>query len=245
MIHPTQLIRRASALLFAAVALIGTVAVSAQTVFLVTGLSGSVAGAPTSVAANGPALYNITGLTSNNITALTFGNGFTMTATGPTGGAFDNSFIYGGTISGSSIAAATAMPISYNFTLAKGMVGIPGDATWVLKFADSVNTSNQQIATGTLSAASATFTGSGNYNFTSGVSSGATFLATIQVTYTGNLAMEAPLVTGTMTNTGFGGEGITLNATAIPEPSTYAAIAGAAMLGFAVWSRRRRSTTVA
>jgi len=245
MIHPTQLIRRATALLFVAAALGGTVAVSAQTVFLVTGLSGSVAGAPTNVAANGPPLYNITGPTSNNVTALTFGNGFTMMAAGPTGGLFDNSFIFGGTISGSSIAAATAMPISYNFSLAKGMVGIPGNATWVLSFADSVNTSNQQIATGTLSAASATFTGSGNYNFTSGVSAGATFLATIQVSYMGNLAMEAPLVTGAMTNTGFGGEGITLNASAIPEPSTYAAIAGAAMLGFAVWRRRRRSATVA
>ncbi|MBI4622829.1 MAG: DUF4082 domain-containing protein [Verrucomicrobia bacterium] len=33
--------------------------------------------------------------------------------------------------------------------------------------------------------------------------------------------------------------------TAIPEPSTYAAIAGAAMLGLAVWRRRRRPTTAA
>lgn len=31
---------------------------------------------------------------------------------------------------------------------------------------------------------------------------------------------------------------------AVPEPSTYAAIAGAAMLGFAVWQRRRRQTPV-
>lgn len=120
------------------------------------------------------------------------------------------------------------------------MVGIPGDVTWVLWFSDSVNTSSQQIATGTLSAASATFTGSGNYTFTSGVSSGATFLATIQATYSGNLAMEAPLVTGTMLNTGFGQQGITLNASAIPEPSTYAALAGALALGV-VMLRRRRS----
>lgn len=32
-------------------------------------------------------------------------------------------------------------------------------------------------------------------------------------------------------------------ASAIPEPSTYAAIAGAAMLGLAVWQRRRRQTS--
>ncbi len=34
-------------------------------------------------------------------------------------------------------------------------------------------------------------------------------------------------------------------ASAIPEPSTYAAIAGAAMLGLAVWQRRRRTSPVA
>jgi len=36
-----------------------------------------------------------------------------------------------------------------------------------------------------------------------------------------------------------------LTISAIPEPSTYAAIAGAAMLGLAVWHRRRRSTSTA
>lgn len=34
----------------------------------------------------------------------------------------------------------------------------------------------------------------------------------------------------------------TFTASAIPEPSTYAAIAGAAMLGFAIWRRRRAMT---
>jgi hypothetical protein len=233
-------------LLFAAVALTGTVAVSAQTTFLANGISGSVAGVSTNVAATGPSLYNITGPTTNNITALTFGNSFSMTNTSVTGGAYDNSFIIGGAISGSSIAASTALPISYDFTLAKNhALAIPGNVTWFLNFSDSVNTSAQQIATGTFSADSATFTGSGNYSFTSGVSSGATFLATLRVTYFGNNAALFPVVTGTMTNTGYGGGDITLNATAIPEPSTYAAIAGAVMLGFAVWSRRRRSATVA
>lgn len=233
--------RRATALLVTSVALFGVVRVNAQTVFLMNNISAAVAGAPTNISAtNSDPAYNNAGPTSNNITALTFGSGFSMLATGPTGGAFDNSFKFTGSISGSSIAAATLMPISYDFTLGKSMVGIPGDVTWVLWFSDSVNTSSQQIATGTLSAASATFTGSGNYTFTSGVSSGATFLATIQATYSGNLAMEAPLVTGTMLNTGFGQQGITLNVSAIPEPSTYAALAGALALGV-VMLRRRRS----
>jgi hypothetical protein len=38
---------------------------------------------------------------------------------------------------------------------------------------------------------------------------------------------------------------IQATASAIPEPSTYAAIAGAAMLGLAVWQRRRRANPVA
>lgn len=37
---------------------------------------------------------------------------------------------------------------------------------------------------------------------------------------------------------------LTISASAIPEPSTYAAIAGAAMLGLAVWQRRRKSALV-
>jgi hypothetical protein len=36
-----------------------------------------------------------------------------------------------------------------------------------------------------------------------------------------------------------------IQASAIPEPSTYAAIAGAAMLGLAVWQRRRRTAPAA
>ena len=36
-----------------------------------------------------------------------------------------------------------------------------------------------------------------------------------------------------------------VQASAIPEPSTYAAIAGAAMLGLAVWQRRRKSSPAA
>ncbi len=35
---------------------------------------------------------------------------------------------------------------------------------------------------------------------------------------------------------------LTIATSAVPEPSTYAAIAGAAMLGLAVWRRRRRQT---
>lgn len=234
------------ALLLATIALIGTVTMSAQTIFAATGVSGAVNGASTNVAANGPALYNISGPTTNNMTGLTFGNGFTMTATGPDSGTYVNSFSIGGTITGDPIPASTALSVGYNFTLGRNsFVSIPGNITWVLNLKDSTNTVNQQIATGTLSALSESFTGSGSYSFTSGVSTAATFLATFQVTYFGNNPMAPPIVTGSMSNTGFGGGGITLNAAAIPEPSTYAAIAGVVILGFTVWNRRRRTKSTA
>lgn len=248
--HPTQLVRRAMALLSASAALIGTVAVNAQTVFTATGITTASTGATTTIAAtSSDPLYNnfSSGPAANNITPVTFGNGFTMTAPGPDAGIYNNSFIIGGTITGGSVSAGTVMPISYNFSLAKNATSAftgTGIVTWTLSFSDSVNTSSQQIATGSFGGLSSTFSGSGtDYIFTSGVSPGATFIATLNATYNGNNPMIASVLTGTMLNAGYGGTGITLNASAIPEPSTYAAIAGAAMLGFAVWSRRRRSAT--
>jgi hypothetical protein len=231
----------------ATVALIAPVEVCAQTVFQTTSVSVSSSGAATTVAAsNSDARYNNQGTTTNGITALTFGSGFSMTATGPSFGNFDNIFSFNGSISGSSISGGTTLPISYNFTLDRNnFTAIPGSITWVLKFSDSVNTTSQQIATGSFSTASATFSGNGtNYTFASGVNSGATFLAVLELTYTGSNPLAAPVVNGTMLNTGFGGQGITLNASAIPEPSTYAAIAGAATLGLAVWRRSRKNPAV-
>ncbi len=241
--------RKATVLLVAAIALLGLAESGAQTVFLANNLSGSVAGASTSVAANGPALYNVSGPVVNNLTGLTFGNGFTMSATGPDSGAYNNSFKIAGNISGDAIAAGTLLGISYDFALAKNHLSAftgTGVVTWTLSFSDSVNTSSQQIATGSFGGLSATFGGTGsNYSFTSGVGAGATFLATLNVSYFGDWPPLGPVVTGTMSDTGFGGGGITLNAAAIPEPSTYAAIVGAGALGLVVWRRRRSPAPVA
>lgn len=248
MSHPTLLVSRATALLFAAAALIGTVAVSAQTIFTANGIGASTLSSPhADVSATGGPLYNNTGPVTNNIQGVTFGNSFSMSPTGPSDfGTFDNTFRISGAISGDAITAGTLIGISYNFGLARNnLVAIPGPVTWTLTLQDSVNTTAQVIATNSFSGTdSATFVGTGaNYQFTSGVSSGATFLAILEVTYTGTNPMSPPVVTGTMLTTGYGQEGITIGASAIPEPSTYAAIAGAAMLGLAVWSRRRRPVT--
>jgi hypothetical protein len=215
----------------------------AQTVFTANGLAGSVAGASSNVAAVG-SLYDVAGPVAGNIAGVTFGNSFSMTATGPDSGAYDNTFIIGGTISGDAIAGGTNIGISYDFTLSKNAY-VSGDATWTLLFADSVNNPSGNVGTasvvasGTLSSASAAFSGTGNYNLVSGVNAGDTFRAYVEVAYSGALAIMPPEVDGTMSNTGFGGGGITIGAaSAVPEPSTYALLAGAAVLGLAVWLRK-------
>lgn len=245
----TRFHRRPLAAFVAVIAFAGIAAADAQTVFTANGIAGAVSGASTNVAAtNSDALYNNFGSTTNNLTAVTFGNGFSMTATGPDSGAYDNTFIIGGTISGDSIAPGTTLGISYDFTLTKNAY-VSGDANWTLKFSDSVNNpsgnvgSASVVASGTLSSLTDVFTGSGSYNFVSGVGAGDTFRVFVEVTFTGALAIMPPTVTGTMSNTGYGGGGITLGASAVPEPSTYAALAGVAVLVFAVW-RRRRTTLV-
>jgi hypothetical protein len=143
-------------------------------------------------------------------------------------------------LSGSSIAAGTILPISYDFTLSKNS-SVPGTVSWVLTFADDQNTTPMTIASGALAtagASSATFAGLGNaYTFTNGAP--ATFYASLSLTYTTGMAMQEPDVNITMASTAFGGQGITLNGSAIPEPSTYAAIAGTLALGLAVWRRRQ------
>ncbi len=237
-------IRVAAWMLLIATALVPCRA-GAQTTFTATGLAGAASGASSNVSANG-LLINNPGPTSGGITSITVGNSFTMTATGPDYGNYNNTFIIGGEIDGAALTAGTTITIDYDFTLAKNNY-VSGNATWSLYFADQVNhpgfnvADSTLIATGTLSTASASFTGSGDYNFISGVSTGTDYRLFINVTYYGAMAIMPPAITGTMNNTGYGGQGFTIGAAAVPEPSTYAAIAGVTALGLALWQRRRRA----
>ncbi len=241
---PTRSAIRTAALIFSIGAVVGLSQVMAQTTFVANGIAGSNAGAHTDVAATGPSLYNVTGPTASGITGLTFGNSFTITPT--VSGPYDSAFIIGGDFNGDSLSAGTMLAFTYDFTLAKNAF-VDGNVNWYLKFSDSVNNPGlgvggaSLVASGTLTGAganSAVFSGSGTYTFSTGVTTSDTFRAFVEAAYTGTVSgVDKPIVTGTMTQTVYGGGGITISA--IPEPSTYAAFAGLGVLGLAVWRRRR------
>jgi hypothetical protein len=245
-IRPSRSVSRGLAVVFV---LLAVVASRAQTTFELTSTAANYAtgaldpsSGPASVKglAGVGSLFSHAGSTSGGITAETFGQSFTATANGSATQAGTGAWLYDGTISGAGIASGTVLPISWNFNLAKN-VGITSAVTWTLYFDGDRHGSgaNSQIASGTLSGASATFTGSANYTYTAAASPGDYFRAYLEVAGTMNTAMTQGVITVTMNNTGFDGGGITLNAAAIPEPSTYAALAGMLALSLAAWRRRR------
>lgn len=191
-------------------------------------------------------IYSDPGTVTNNITPVTFGRSFTVETSG-TSAAGTGAFGYQGNITGASIGAGTTIPISYNFTLGNNGA-ITSTVDWVLFFRGGSNT-EVQIASGTMAAptpgvaSSQIFSGNAmDYMFTSGATAGSdTYRAYIGLSFTNNLgAMMQGILTVSMADTGFQGPGITINASAIPEPSTYAAIAAGAALALACWQRRRR-----
>lgn len=212
--------------------------------------TGSVAASPGGVAAVGSStIFLNTGTPSNGITPVTFGQSFTVSTDG-TSAAGTGAWGYQGTIGGSAVGAGTAVPISYNFTITNN--GYTNSAVdWTLYFRGGTNTETQ-VASGTLAysgvlgtSSSATFSGNAsNYNFATGASSADTYRAYVGISFTSNAgAMNQGIITVTMNNTGFQGQGITINASAVPEPSTYAAIiGGVALLGTFVIRRRRKSS---
>jgi hypothetical protein len=240
--------------LVAAGGLCAAICARGQTVFTVNNVGPIVSsGAYVSITSPNP-IFQISGTTTNNITPRTIGTDIFFASPGTPGyGPSDPGYNFNGIITGSSIAAATTIPISYAFGLAKNAT-VGNTVSWTLSFSGSENPTPVVLASGTLTSVGAgaqTFSGSTAYSFTNGSAAlgGATSTFTISLA----LAYESlnpgggaePLVSLTMANSGFGGQGVTLNAAAIPEPSTYAVMAGTAMLGAALWRRRRRANALA
>ena len=247
--HTTQISGPVTAVLLALVSLASTAQVFAQTTYSFTsGAANYATGAadPNAVGAvpgKGPSSTG-SSYSSGPGTSITFGQDFKVAANGTSTQSGTAAWLFDGTNNGSAITAGTQVPISFNFTIDK-TIGLTSDVVWSLYFKGASN-SNELIDSGTLhgpalSAASATFSGSALYDYATGASAGSTFRAYLDVSFTSNLAFSPAIINVTMLDTGLGGQGITIGASAIPEPSTYAAIAGAAMLGLAVWRRRRQS----
>ncbi len=247
-ITPTSLLGgKATSLLLVLVSLLGAGRVAAQTTFsapttFANGSSGVVSGTGSSTVSSG-SVYAIAGTTTNNITGETFGQNFIVTTNNTSAQGGTAAWGYQGNIGGAAIPASTTIPIKFDFTIGSS-AGITSAITWKVYFRGGTNT-ELQIATGSVAGNGATtaVSGTANYLFTTGATTSDTYRAYIDVGFTSNTAANNT-ISVSMANSGFGGGGITLNASAIPEPSTYAAIAGAAMLGLAVWQRRGRKLAV-
>jgi len=138
-------------------------------------------------------------------------------------------------ISGDAINPATVIPVAYDFTLTK-QVGSIGNVNWMLH-AEIPGDDAYVIGSGTLTTSSATFTGTGNYTVLGTIPGDGSmdFKVYLSLTYTTAFAQELAVAMNS------GSQGFTINAAAIPEPSTYAMIIGIGALGVVLVRRSRRS----
>ncbi|MEY4489472.1 MAG: hypothetical protein RIQ79_1980, partial [Verrucomicrobiota bacterium] len=95
------------------------------------------------------------------------------------------------------------------------------------------------IDTGFLNTPSGNIAGGSDYVFTSGASAGTEFRVFVEFVFTQPFSVFNNRVDFTSVNTGFGGQGITIGTSTIPEPSSYAALVGLAALGLVTVRRRR------
>ncbi|MFI5356329.1 MAG: PEP-CTERM sorting domain-containing protein [Opitutales bacterium] len=229
-----------------ALVLLGAGAASGQTTFTVNNL-GPIPSTGATVSITAPdTLYQDPGPVSGNFTPVTIDTNLYFSST--SAGASNPGFQFNGIITGASIAAGTTMPISYNFTLSKNE-SVGTTVNWSLVFAGSENSTPITIGSGTFTAtgaASQAFSGVyNNYDFINGSSASggttSTFTASLELSYNTGIPTVQPLVTVSMIDGGFGGQGITLGSasSAVPEPSTCAVFAGLAAFGLAFWRKRK------
>lgn len=177
--------------------------------------------------------FSFAGGVTNNITSLRLGADGTISDFGSGGSNMDLTLRLSTAVTTADIPGSTVIPVSYDFTLNK-QTGIAGDVSWYLR-ASFTGESIIDIASGTLSTGSATFTGSGNYTTSGNVVADNTkdFNLYLEVSYS-----TAPGDVLAI-NMNSASQGFTVNA--IPEPATNAAILGFGALGFVVLRRRTRA----
>jgi hypothetical protein len=207
----------------------------AQTIFGTPGINVGYGTGSASITDSFPELNRFlsAGSAPNNLTTTRLGVDGTLTTTG-SGSAIVTLTIFSA-ISALDIPPSTIIPLAYNFTLNK-QAGIAGNVSWSL--ASHINGDNYvNIANGTLTTGSATFTGAGNYT-TAGNVVGDNSLD-LEFILTLNYTTAAADVLAFQMNSA--SQGFTINAAAIPEPSTYAMIFGLGALGYVIIRRSRRT----
>lgn len=214
--------RKAAALFFAIVAFASTATLSAQTVFLTFTGGGGVA--PVTVSWSSPITYTLTFTSPNSgvnpyFVFQSVPNGF---AAFPVSGTIAGvAPTYSGTGTGSSDGLQTINRL-YAFNATHNAVALND-----LGFRATTDTASTILTAGdviTLSAGSMVYAAPSNGPYSGTLPTNGFYNTFITDAADVNL-----------------GSGMS----AVPEPSTYAAIAGAAMLGFAGWTRHRRKTPVA
>ena len=128
-----------------------------------------------------------------------------------------------------------SIPVSYSFTL--GTSGSITNLSWSLVLQTDSADSAQTIASGT-GVGAGTFTGLGGYAVTDG-SSASSYTLELITSYNSGIGD-----TLTITMNQGAGQGFALNATAIPEPSTYAGFLGLIAGMLALFRRRRLQPAV-
>jgi hypothetical protein len=178
--------------------------------------------------------FFFSGGTTNNISAMRFGVDGTITTNHISGGnTVYETLVLFTAVTSLDIPGSTIIPISYDFSLNK-QVGIAGNVAWSLN-AGIAGDGYLSLASGTLTTGSATFTGTANYTTLDVVSSNGLTDLSVYLTFQ-YITAPTDVLKVTMNSAN---QGITLNAAAIPEPSTYAVLFGLGALGLVAVRRAR------
>ncbi|HRG54981.1 MAG TPA: PEP-CTERM sorting domain-containing protein [Lacunisphaera sp.] len=176
-----------------------------------------------------PNRFFFAGSPSNNLTTTRLGVDGTLSTT-MSGSAIVTLTILSA-ITALDIPASTIIPVAYDFSLSK--TGIAGNVSWSLS-SHITGDNFVNIANGTLTTGSATFTGTGNYTTAGNVLSDGS--KNLEFILTLNYSTSAADVLAVQMNSA--SQGFTINA--VPEPSTYALLLGLGALGFLTVRRARR-----